>query len=108
MPSSRCCCAKASNACPLRSKKKERALGGESIEDVIANLHQVTREPNEAERDPALQDAVKRAMDQAREFGTRMVGATPVPDGARLDTVAIFDSAEPRGCSGVVVAPVPF
>jgi hypothetical protein len=90
---------------PEQVGKSERGLGGESAATVISNLDTVTRAPDESDRDPAFQDAVKRAMQQARQFSTRMVGASPIVGRARLDTVAIFASSEPEGCSGVVIAP---
>jgi hypothetical protein len=90
---------------PSLVETKERGGITPPVDAVIDSLNTIARAPTEDERDPELQAAVKRNMEQARQFGTRMVGASPVPLGARLDTVAILNSSEQTGCSGVVIAP---
>jgi hypothetical protein len=85
-------------------EKSERGIGGESADAVIASLNSAIT-VTDGDRDVELQSFIKRTVLESRSFGIRMVGATQVPAGARLETVAILQGAERTGCSGVVIAP---
>jgi hypothetical protein len=87
---------------PTEVESSDRGLGG-NASTVIPPIGN-TVEPNELDRDPNIQAAIRRTLEEAK-LGIRMVGAADLTPGQRLETVAILQGSTETGCSGVVIAP---